>query len=165
MCNQCGCRNPWMGIGPDPRGPQRPNRAIPGTMPVVSHKYDGMINRILEPNAMSAQPANIVHSMVGKPFNLIGTITGRLPRDPEPQELPKYGVNDVDTLLAESQELFDTATEHLAFLNNFVGPPNIREFLASIEDQDLTCFQCPDRSSCVFVDDLYNTNGDCLANQ
>ena len=27
----------------------------------------------------------------------------------------------------------------------------------------LTCVTCRDRSNCEFVDDPYNTNGDCLA--
>lgn len=29
--------------------------------------------------------------------------------------------------------------------------------------EDLTCFDCPLRKECYWVDDLYNTDGDCLA--
>lgn len=29
----------------------------------------------------------------------------------------------------------------------------------------LTCFSCIARSTCVYVDDPYNTQGDCLANK
>lgn len=29
--------------------------------------------------------------------------------------------------------------------------------------KDLTCKMCPSRTECEFVDDPYNTNGDCLA--
>lgn len=29
--------------------------------------------------------------------------------------------------------------------------------------EDLTCFGCGARDECPFVDDFYNTNGDCLA--
>lgn len=29
--------------------------------------------------------------------------------------------------------------------------------------EDLTCFKCPCRDECYWVDDLYNTDGDCLA--
>lgn len=29
--------------------------------------------------------------------------------------------------------------------------------------EDLTCFDCLCRSECYWVDDLYNTDGDCLA--
>lgn len=29
--------------------------------------------------------------------------------------------------------------------------------------ESLTCFACPHRATCDYVDDPYNTNGDCLA--
>ena len=29
--------------------------------------------------------------------------------------------------------------------------------------EDLTCFRCTCRDECYWVDDLYNTDGDCLA--
>ena len=32
-----------------------------------------------------------------------------------------------------------------------------------VRPEDLTCHECPCRGTCEFVDDLYNTNGDCLA--
>lgn len=28
--------------------------------------------------------------------------------------------------------------------------------------EDLTCFDCPHRKQCIFVDDWYNIDGDCL---
>ncbi len=31
--------------------------------------------------------------------------------------------------------------------------------------ESLTCFRCADRAECPFVDDLYNTDGDCLASK
>lgn len=31
-----------------------------------------------------------------------------------------------------------------------------------IPKEDLTCAECPERSECPFVDDAYNTDGDCL---
>jgi len=32
-----------------------------------------------------------------------------------------------------------------------------------ISPEELTCYGCIARNSCRFVDDLYNTGGDCLA--
>lgn len=31
------------------------------------------------------------------------------------------------------------------------------------KEEDLTCFECDQRAWCPFVDDWYNTDGDCLA--
>jgi len=47
------------------------------------------------------------------------------------------------------------------------------EILEGYEDEDypdppldsLTCFNCADRETCPFVDDLFNTDGDCLADK
>lgn len=32
-----------------------------------------------------------------------------------------------------------------------------------IKPEELTCFKCQLRNDCEYVDDLYNTDGDCLA--
>jgi hypothetical protein len=32
-----------------------------------------------------------------------------------------------------------------------------------IDDKDCTCFDCPDKDICDYAWDLYNTDGDCLA--
>lgn len=39
------------------------------------------------------------------------------------------------------------------------------EFLAQndIDPESLTCAKCQSRETCPWVDDAYNTNGDCLA--
>lgn len=37
------------------------------------------------------------------------------------------------------------------------------DFYKSIPAEDFTCYECNDRITCAFVDDLYNTEGDCLA--
>lgn len=31
------------------------------------------------------------------------------------------------------------------------------------DPESLTCYRCASRDTCPFVDDAYNTNGDCLA--
>ena len=46
-------------------------------------------------------------------------------------------------------------------------PPEAFEFHEPHEPklEELTCFKCPLRETCEFVDDPYNTNGDCLASK
>ena len=33
----------------------------------------------------------------------------------------------------------------------------------NIPDEDYTCFTCPEKETCPFAFDPYNTDGDCLA--
>ena len=33
------------------------------------------------------------------------------------------------------------------------------------DPETLTCYRCASRDKCPYVDDAYNTNGDCLANK
>ena len=35
----------------------------------------------------------------------------------------------------------------------------------NLQPEDFTCFDCPDKGTCPFVNDPYNTNGDCLASK
>ena len=37
------------------------------------------------------------------------------------------------------------------------------EVREDIKPEDLTCFDCPQRAVCEWVDDHYNTNGGCLS--
>lgn len=54
---------------------------------------------------------------------------------------------------------------------NFIGVPvchcekewGCEECNPSPKLEDLTCYQCESRNECEWVDDFYNTNGDCLA--
>lgn len=38
-----------------------------------------------------------------------------------------------------------------------------QEIYSNLEPEDFTCYECDDRKTCPFVDDLYNTGGECLA--
>ena len=40
---------------------------------------------------------------------------------------------------------------------------NVGDWDEPITLQELTCFECDARKTCEYVDDLYNTDGDCLA--
>ena len=46
---------------------------------------------------------------------------------------------------------------------NCTGEYGCEECNPSPKLEDLTCFDCPSRNDCKYVDDFYNTNGDCLA--
>lgn len=49
----------------------------------------------------------------------------------------------------------------------YIGAPlsekDLEEILANHPLETLTCHECPHRGTCVYVDDFYNINGDCLA--
>lgn len=49
----------------------------------------------------------------------------------------------------------------------YVGDPlSEKDLMAILADHPLdtlTCYKCPHRDTCKYVDDLYNTHGDCLA--
>lgn len=47
------------------------------------------------------------------------------------------------------------------FTRNFAG----RDFenIPEPPKDSLTCYDCPNRDDCKYVDDWYNTDGDCLA--
>ena len=49
------------------------------------------------------------------------------------------------------------------------GTPLSEEDLKAINEdyplETLTCYKCTQRDTCKYVDDLYNTNGDCLADK
>jgi hypothetical protein len=40
---------------------------------------------------------------------------------------------------------------------------DLEELLVDHPLDTLTCYNCPNRGTCKYVDDLYNINGDCLA--
>jgi hypothetical protein len=81
---------------------------------------------------------------------------------------------DIKILTIANQTLNDQNNELRRMLSrNFAGVPICgdgcnREFGCercnpSPKLEELTCFKCKSRSECNFVDDFYNTNGDCLA--
>ena len=46
--------------------------------------------------------------------------------------------------------------------NNFIDSP-VDEWDRRHKPEDLTCYKCEWREECPYVDDWYNTDGDCLA--
>lgn len=48
---------------------------------------------------------------------------------------------------------------------NINGVPYLPAFDKALRSPTLTCTDCLCRASCAFVDDLYNTAGDCLADK
>ena len=67
-----------------------------------------------------------------------------VPPEPRYDDIFFEGLKELDRLAATGEDLADF---------DYPGP-----------DLDtLTCKECPERSTCKFVDDWYNTDGDCLA--
>lgn len=53
--------------------------------------------------------------------------------------------------------------EEPTVLNNNTDDEEVVAALLDYPKELLTCFNCTEREECEFVDDLYNTDGDCLA--
>jgi len=64
----------------------------------------------------------------------------------------------------------DHDKEHVAVFNTidkWGGSPLTEKEMKEVNEdypiETLTCHKCPHRETCKYVDDLYNTHGDCLA--
>jgi len=83
-------------------------------------------------------------------------------------EYAEYERNDGYT---EEELLINSMCEsnmrQMANVPKYVDAPlsekELMEILADHPLDTLTCYECPHRGTCKYVDDLYNTHGDCLA--
>lgn len=57
----------------------------------------------------------------------------------------------------------DGTTGGLEDLTNWTLIPDESDEFVPPPLESLTCYKCDQRKECAFVDDPYNTNGDCLA--
>jgi hypothetical protein len=74
-----------------------------------------------------------------------------MPKFTEPRydEVYEQGVEWLDEIARTGSDLKDQDTQDY----DYPGP----------DPDTLTCKDCSERSTCKFVDDWYNTDGDCLA--
>lgn len=72
-----------------------------------------------------------------------------MPTEPRYDEVYEQGVEWLDEIARTGSDLKDQDTQDF----EYPGP----------DPDTLTCKYCHERSTCKFVDDWYNTDGDCLA--
>jgi len=81
---------------------------------------------------------------------------------------------DLEAAANNAKELDRVCQEHdkmvkIPNVPKYVGAPlsekELMEILADHPLETLTCYRCLQRDTCKYVDDLYNIDGDCLADK
>ncbi len=77
-------------------------------------------------------------------------------------EAAANNAKDLDRVCKEHDKMIEMPN-----VPKYVGDPlsekDLKEILADHPLETLTCYECPHRDTCKYVDDLYNIDGDCLA--
>lgn len=79
----------------------------------------------------------------------------------------EYFEYEEEKLIDEMCEMNRHEMQKMPNVLKYVGDPlSEKDLMAVLADHPLdtlTCYDCPNRDTCKYVDDLYNTDGDCLA--
>ena len=83
-------------------------------------------------------------------------------------EAAANNAKDLDSLCEEHDKMEEQGKMiEMPNVPKYVGDPlsekDLKEILADHPLETLTCYECPHRDTCKYVDDLYNIDGDCLA--
>ena len=83
-------------------------------------------------------------------------------------EAAANNAKDLDNLCEEHDKMEEQGKiVQMPNVPKYVGDPlsekDLLEILADHPLETLTCYECPHRDTCKYVDDLYNIDGDCLA--